>query len=345
MYASEQSPEVDHIIGSRHAESIADSAGAEPHSQGTQDCDEPIDREPMPRPSSGGEEGVPRRTSKAQVEANRRNATKSTGPRTAAGKRQSSLNAMTHGAYGRAQAAIPRGVLIEDEWEVEQYIEAIVKSLAPRDAQELVIAQRIALADLRLARLERFEGVALGKVGRLRPDLGELPEYEVDAAAEFAAAAQLAALSVDGDSRPATDVGRWWRIAHLIWNMHNVPTAERHPPDISFEDENAPEAWRRFVLDQLIPNLWDSPEGAVAALEAEAAKWARICGDADGKAEERAVTDALSKGGPLDQISMLRARVQREGDRDRATYAKLQQQMLVDDDDEAGVPEIDADLA
>jgi hypothetical protein len=57
---------------------------------------------------------------------------------------------MTHGAYGRAQAAIPRGVLIEDEWEVEQYIEAIVKSLAPRDAQELVIAQRIALADLRL---------------------------------------------------------------------------------------------------------------------------------------------------------------------------------------------------
>ena len=190
MYASEQSPEVDHLIRSRHAESIADSAGAEPHSQGTQDCDEPIDREPidrepMPRPSSGGEDGLPRRTSKAQVEANRRNATKSTGPRSAAGKRQSSLNAMTHGAYGRAQAAIPRGVLIEDEWEVEQYIEAIVKSLGPRDAQELVIAQRIALADLRLARLERYEGVALGKVGRLRPDLGELPEYEVDAAPEW----------------------------------------------------------------------------------------------------------------------------------------------------------------
>ena len=124
-----------------------------------------------------------------------------------------------------------------------------------------------------------------------------------------------------------------------------LPTAEQHPPDISFEDEDAPEVWRRFVLDQLIPSLWDSPEGAVAALEAEAAKWAGICGDADGKAEERAVTDALSKGGPLDQISMLRARVQREGDRDRATYAKLQQQMLVDDDDEAGVPEMDADLA
>src|ERR1017187_2689372 len=41
-----------------------------------------------------------RATSAAQVEANRRNAQRSTGPRSADGKRRSSLNAMRHGAYG-----------------------------------------------------------------------------------------------------------------------------------------------------------------------------------------------------------------------------------------------------
>jgi hypothetical protein len=67
---------------------------------------------------------------------------------------------MRHGGYGRPQA-IPRGILIESEGEVQDYVDAIVVALAPRDAPEFVIARRIATSELRLARLERYESVAL----------------------------------------------------------------------------------------------------------------------------------------------------------------------------------------
>src|ERR1019366_7337605 len=61
---------------------------------------------PPPGPSTDTGPGAPsaKSTSAAQLEANRRNAQRSTGPRTAEGKRHSSLNAMRHGAYARPQA-------------------------------------------------------------------------------------------------------------------------------------------------------------------------------------------------------------------------------------------------
>ena len=53
----------------------------------------------------------------------------------------------------------------------------------------------------------------------------------------------------------------------------------------------------------------------------------------EGIAEERVVVDALAKGGPIDSASVLRARVQREGYRDRATYAELQERILPNEDE------------
>jgi hypothetical protein len=281
-------------------------------------------------------------TSAAQVEANRRNAKRSTGPRSTEGKRRSSLNAMQHGGYGRPQA-IPRGILIESEEEVQDYVDAIVIALAPRDAPEFVIARRIATSDLRLARLERYESVALAQVSRLRPELGEAARFEVEMAMDFATAAHVAALCLMPESRLVVNIETWKTIGAVIWRMHEVPLGEHREPDIFYDDDATRALWRRFILEVLIPKYWDSSEAAFAALEAESQKWADFYRETDGKAEERAVAAALAKDGPMDSVSILRARVQREGDRDRATYAKLQRRMLADDDDGEDATETELD--
>ena len=63
----------------------------------------------------------------AQIEANRRNARKSSGPRTEDGKRRSRENALKHGLTG-AGIALPA----EDVRQVEERFRAINHEMAPR---------------------------------------------------------------------------------------------------------------------------------------------------------------------------------------------------------------------
>jgi hypothetical protein len=98
----------------------------------------------------------------AQEHANRKNAARSTGPRTEEGKAASSRNALLHGGYGSKGVAIPRGLFAEDDAEVAEYLERIVAALAPRDALEEEQARRIAIGYLRLRRISRFEAESLG---------------------------------------------------------------------------------------------------------------------------------------------------------------------------------------
>ena len=279
---------------------------------------EPSDSEPTTRP-----------TSTAQTEANRLNAQKSTGPRSAEGKRRSAMNAMTYGAYGRAQA-IPRGILSESELEVEQYVASIVEALAPRDALELVIARRIATADLRLARLERYEGVAMAKIGRFILGPGEAIPELLELARTYSHAAMKASQCLR-DKVPL-DVETWQDIVHLIWYIQETPEEEQLPPDIP-DDHEPVDVWEQFVLEELISRIWPNDEAACAAFDAEHGRRNRFLLKHDGEAEERVVIEALAKGGPIDSASFLRARVQREGYRDRATYAELKKRVLSDEDE------------
>ncbi len=91
----------------------------------------------------------------AQVTANRRNAERSTGPRTAEGKAVVSQNAVTHGLL--AQADVIRG---EDREEFELYREELFWELEPVGTMESRLAERIVSLAWRLRRAERLQNEA-----------------------------------------------------------------------------------------------------------------------------------------------------------------------------------------
>ena len=88
--------------------------------------------------------------SEAQLIANRLNAQKSTGPRTAEGKAAVSLNAVQHGL--RAQAVVLPG---EEPDEYRLYRQGMLADLRPQDLPETDLAERIVELAWRLRRAGR----------------------------------------------------------------------------------------------------------------------------------------------------------------------------------------------
>lgn len=93
--------------------------------------------------------------SDAQIHANRLNAQKSTGPRTATGKAVVAQNAVKHGLLAR-QAVIAG----EDPGEYEFYRDQMLTELAPEGAMESMLAHRAVGLAWRLQRAERLQNDA-----------------------------------------------------------------------------------------------------------------------------------------------------------------------------------------
>jgi len=91
----------------------------------------------------------------AQIQANRLNAQKSTGPRTAAGKERASRNAIKHGLLARE--AVIAG---EDPEEFEIYREGMLEELGPAGQVETLLAERVVSLSWRLRRAERLQNAA-----------------------------------------------------------------------------------------------------------------------------------------------------------------------------------------
>jgi hypothetical protein len=107
-------------------------------------------------------------TSEARIAANRRNAQRSTGPRTPAGKRRSARNAVTHGILTHPFT------LWEDEparSAFDKLYAALLDELDPVGLLEGLLVERIAIAYWRLRRLARAESLALAglQVNSRRP--------------------------------------------------------------------------------------------------------------------------------------------------------------------------------
>jgi hypothetical protein len=86
--------------------------------------------------------------SEKQLAANRRNAQRSTGPRTEEGKKVSALNARRHSLTGQVTAMTDADRIMHDAFSA-----AILENLAPEGAMETQLAQRIATDSWRLNRI------------------------------------------------------------------------------------------------------------------------------------------------------------------------------------------------
>lgn len=113
-------------------------------------------------------------TTAKKTAANRRNALRSTGPRTPAGKDRVSLNALRHGL--RAEDAVLPYLERVQDW--ENHRAGLLAALAPVGNLEALLAERVALNSWRLQRVARFEreNVAL----KLEPHEREPFDADVD---------------------------------------------------------------------------------------------------------------------------------------------------------------------
>jgi len=135
--------------------------------------------------------------SHAQVTANRRNAGKSTGPRTLQGKAVVAQNAIKHGLLARQN--VMRG---EDPQEFEHLRDRMLAELVPAGTTESTLAERIVSLSWRLKRAERLQNEVLDYL------LGEEIQNCMDDFDEELSAEDMEELTSDVQKDPDLAVGR-----------------------------------------------------------------------------------------------------------------------------------------
>ncbi len=125
-------------------------------------------------------------TSAKKAESNRRNACKSTGPKTTRGKSWSRLNALKHGILA-SQAVVATTEGREGRVAFEQLVDGLARDFAPVGTFEQVLVEQIAACFWRQRRLLMFENRAAfqSRDDRTfrdmnRPKHGEQPLYMID---------------------------------------------------------------------------------------------------------------------------------------------------------------------
>jgi hypothetical protein len=109
-------------------------------------------------------------TTQRQINANRKNAKRSTGPATEAGRARSSRNALKHGFTAREFTIHER-----EANAFAAFRDDIVEALAPVGVLEEELAQRVALCMWRLRRMARLE---VTKTTHYLPKIGEITQQE-----------------------------------------------------------------------------------------------------------------------------------------------------------------------
>ena len=156
-------------------------------------------------------------TSQRRIEANRRNAQRSTGPKTAAGKARVAQNAVTHGLLAR-ETLLPD----EDPQALETLAEAMRAELNPVGPHEEFLVEMMVRAFWRLCRVGRVEaGIFAWKHYNILIDRAnhEAKSYERRA---------VPALTDDDDQTPIMDPQKHRQAmaaAEQLSGLRNGPTA------------------------------------------------------------------------------------------------------------------------
>lgn len=103
---------------------------------------------------------MPKIVSDKQRAANRKNAKKSTGPRTPKGKTRSRRNALKHGLLAR-DVVVTTPNSPERREDFDAFIADLISELKPRGVIEETLVERIATCYWRLHRAQRFESQAI----------------------------------------------------------------------------------------------------------------------------------------------------------------------------------------
>lgn len=91
-------------------------------------------------------------TTPKQIEANRLNAQKSTGPKTPKGKRRSSWNRTKHGLYSK-DIVINSSPLKEDRQQYNRLLQTLIQDFKPSNGTQKLLLQRLANAMWRSQRV------------------------------------------------------------------------------------------------------------------------------------------------------------------------------------------------
>ena len=114
---------------------------------------------------------MPKRVTEKQLQANRDNARRSTGPRSTEGKARAAQNALKHGLRA-SQVVILGSDGAEDPADFDALVADLCHELQPRGVVEQMLVARLAAAYWRLRRAQRFE---LGAIREALDDCGDLP--------------------------------------------------------------------------------------------------------------------------------------------------------------------------
>ncbi len=137
--------------------------------------------------------GHPMTVTPAKLEANRRNARKSTGPRTKAGKDRAKRNGISHGVFCN-------DIVLSDEsqQDFDNLRAGFLLQLRPADVIELMLVDRIASASWKLRRMNRVEALTIE--ASARRDAEELDEAREEEGAPISPTLTQARMMLDRDS-------------------------------------------------------------------------------------------------------------------------------------------------
>jgi hypothetical protein len=189
--------------------------------------------------------------SQKRIDANRRNALRSTGPRTAEGKAKSRRNGLIHGLAGA-------GVVVHPDAEgksVQDRADQWNSSLRPMNAFEVGLVETIAVESIRIERCRIEERLARDNRARRAVSCwGDERKAFVERLARGMARRPAETASILGSSAPGCDwqVDRWRALGHAL-DKNGLWTDDQHT----------------MALDLLgiaaelrdLPNPTDAPEG------------------------------------------------------------------------------------
>ena len=172
-----------------------------------------------------------------KAQANRRNALKSTGPKTPEGKRFVRWNALKHGLLAR-EVVIPAGMGAEDRAEFRNLLRQLRHDLQPSGALEEILVEKIAVCYWRLRRGLRSE------IGEIRNDReGAAHEINMSLALETEFAKAL-----DVPDRPERLRSNFYGVEFLLEHLEKFRAEAEETSSLS---EDSRQKLKKYFGDRL----------------------------------------------------------------------------------------------